>query len=233
MASDEPPQSSVFGAIVAALFAVARRPTLATFAARMQTIEPGWIVPMMMVSIGLDALNATIGSIVQMHVEAHASHHIFFRFGAPTLLDRLIYSLITYPLTELLSLVIIVYVTAALMPVAQGSLQQRAFQIARLYLLAFILNGILYFVLGVIENPLRLTGLDVNPFVYGVTSLIEVTLSIYMLVAFLNALAAGSGKSRWLLFGILALSQVVGFIVDWYVLGFILFRIGIHLPVSL
>jgi hypothetical protein len=109
-----------------AIIAVARRPTRATFATWMRVIEPPWILPLLVTLVVLDTLNDSISAAIQASIMTSGATTLHYRFGVPSLLDRVIYGLVIPPLVDLMSFALIVLLIAALMPSEQGSLKERA-----------------------------------------------------------------------------------------------------------
>ena len=199
----------------------------------MRVVEPGWIVPLLLLTVGLDMLNGVIGLVARSLLKMPGAHPIHYLFGAPSLLDQLIYALVIFPLLDLIVLALTVFLVAVLMPRNQGSLQARARRVLRPYLLALIINGIIS---ALFFQPLSVfgeTGLGQNPLVSLMFSCIQLPIYIYLFAVILNALAAGSGRSRWLLFGIYVLAFIIGALVVWNGLGALLALVGIHIPVTL
>ncbi len=86
-------------------------------------------------------------------------------------------------------------------------------------------------VIGEPVFALGLTALGQNPLVGLVIAVINLAIGIYSLVASLNALAAGSGRGRLLIFGVVILAGSAVFLVAWVGLGALLALVGIHLPI--
>ncbi|HEU4783341.1 MAG TPA: hypothetical protein VFS83_08390, partial [Ktedonobacterales bacterium] len=76
-----------------ALVAVAKRPSRAAYAYWMRVVEPGWIVPLLGVTLVIGMLNGVISAFVETYLRAPASHTVYYRFGAPSLADRIFYAL--------------------------------------------------------------------------------------------------------------------------------------------
>lgn len=214
-----------------AIIAVARRPTRAAFATWMRVVEPSWILPLLVTLAVLDALNAAISTALQVAITPPGSTALHYRFGAPSLLDRIIYGLVFPPLADLMSFALIVLLIAALMPSEQGSLNERAIQVARPYLLAQLLTGLINLIIGQPAFALGRTALGQIALVDIALSVLNLATGIYFLIADLNALAAGSGKSRLLIFSISMLAGVAIVLIGWYGLGMLLYQFGIHLPI--
>lgn len=85
----------------------------------------------------------------------------------------------------------------------------------------------------VINEPvtaLQISGAGQIPFVAILASVVSLATLIYSLVVELNALATGSGVSRWALLIVYVLAAIVGGIVVVFGLGALLSLVGIHLP---
>jgi hypothetical protein len=203
------------------------------FATWMRVIKPGWIVPLLITSIGLLLLDSAISLGIRTLLTTPHSTSIRYLFGTPSLRDQVINSLVLNPLIGLLNLAVAVYVVGALTPAERGSLNERAFQVVRPYLLAQIVISIINIVIGEPVFALGLTTLGQNPLVDLVIAVINLAIGLYSLVASLNALAAGSGRSRLLIFGILVVIDTVSFLVVWFALGALLSVVGVHLPVPI
>ena len=216
-----------------AIIAVARRPTRAAYATWMRIIEPAWILPLLVTLVVLDTLNAAVNTALQVSITAPGATALHYRFGVPSLLDRVIYGLIIAPLVDLMSFALIVLLIAGLMPSEQGSLKERAIQVARPYLLAQLLVGLINLVINQPASALRRTTFGQIGLVDFALSVLDLAVGIYLLITTLNALAAGSGKSRLLIFGVSAVAVVVIVLIGWYGLGMLLYQFGIHLPIVL
>ena len=75
---------------------------------------------------------------------------------------------------------------------------------------------------------LGLTPVGQNPLVILITLPINLAILVYYLAALLNALAAGSGRNRWLLFGVWLLVSLITVFVVPYAMGALLYPLGIH-----
>lgn len=85
----------------------------------------------------------------------------------------------------------------------------------------------------VINEPvtaLQISGAGQIPLVAILASVVSLATRIYSLVVELNALATGSGVSRWALIIVYVLAAIVGGIVVVFGLGALLSLVGIHLP---
>lgn len=231
----ETPNRSAIQRLGEAIIAVAKRPTRAAYTTWMRIVEPAWIVPLVGAAAGLFLLDSAISLGIRTLLKARgpATATLHYRFGAPSSLDLVINSLVITPLISILQLAATIYLVAALMPAERGSLNERAFQVARPFLLAQLVVTTINIVIGEPIFALGLTAVGKNPLVGLVIMALNLAIALYALVASLNALAAGSDKSRWLLFGIMALISIVGALVGWYGLGALLYQFGIHLPVAL
>jgi len=202
------------------------------FATQMRIIEPGWIAPMLIASIGLFVLDSVISlGIRTLLITPHATS-IRYLFGTPSLRDQVINALVINPLLGVLNLAVTVYMVGALTPAERGSLNERAFQVMRPYLLAQIVISIINIVIGEPAFALGLTTLGQNPLVGIVVAVINLAIGLYAIVASLNALAAGSGRSRLLIFGIYVLVFIVSALVVWFGIGALLALVGIHIPIA-
>lgn len=216
-----------------AIIAVARRPSRAAYATWMRIVEPAWIAPLVGAAVGLFLLDNAISLGIRTLLTAPGPATLHYRFGAPSSLDLVISSLVITPLIGILQLAATIYLVAALMPAERGRLNERAFQVARPFLLAQLVVTTINIVIGEPIFALGLTAVGKNPLVGLMIIALNLAIGLYALVAALNALAAGSDKSRWLLFGILALIGIVGILVGWYGLGALFYQFGLHLPVVL
>lgn len=214
-----------------AVIAVAKRPSRAAYATWMQVIEPGWLLPMVVVAVCLQLLDSAVNLGIRATLAPRDSSSLHYLFGAPSLRDWGINALLINPVVALLNLVVAVYVVAMLIPAERGSLNQRAFQVARPYLLASIAISTINMVFGEPTFALGLTNVGQTPLVEFVITGINLAIGIYGLIASLNALNAGSGRSRLLIFVILVLVGGVTFLAAWIGLGALLSLVGIHLPI--
>src|SRR6185312_6325902 len=123
----EAPHGPPLQRLAEAVIAVARRPSRAMFATQMRIIEPGWIAPMLIASIGLFVLDSVISlGIRTLLITPHATS-IRYLFGTPSLRDQVINALVINPLLGVLNLAVTVYMVGALTPAERGSLNERAF----------------------------------------------------------------------------------------------------------
>ncbi|HEX5156679.1 MAG TPA: hypothetical protein VFW17_05640 [Ktedonobacterales bacterium] len=222
---------SAFQRLGTALVAVAKRPSRAAYATWMRVVEPGWIVPLLGVTLVIGMLNGMMSAVEETFLRAPASHRVYYRFGAPSFADHMIYSLFISPLFGVIEFALLMLFIAALMPAERGSLKERAIQVARPYLLAEIVTGLIFLLIFQPITVLGRTPVGENPLVGLVSSLVTLPILVYIIVAELNALAAGSGKNRWLLFGVWLLGgSIVAFIVP-YGMGVLLYPFGIHVAV--
>ena len=95
------------------------------------------------------------------------------------------------------------------------------------------ISSIINIVIGEPVFALGLTTLGQNPLVGIVIAVINLAIGLYALVASLNALAAGSGRSRLLIFGVVILAGSAIFLVAWFGLGALLALVGIHIPIAI
>jgi hypothetical protein len=86
-------------------------------------------------------------------------------------------------------------------------------------LLEEIVTGLIFLLVNQPITILGHTSIGQNPLVSFVTEGITLAILIYYLVATVNALAAGSGKSRWLLFGVWVLVSSAALFFVLYGLG--------------
>ena len=214
-----------------AVVAVAKRPSRAAYATWMQVIEPGWIRALVVIAVCLSLLDSAISLGIRTAMPAPGSSSIRYLFGVPSPQDWVINALVINPMLGLLNLAVAVYVVAALIPAERGSLNQRAIQVARPYLLAQIVISAINIALGEPAFALGLSSVGQNPLVGFVITLINLAIGVYGLVAWLNALSAGSGRGRLLIFSVLVLVGAVSFLAVWIGLGALLSLVGIHLPV--
>ena len=226
------PDASGVRLCIQAALAVARRPSRATFATRMRVIEPAWIPRLLVVVVALDMLSGLAGLVVSAFIATPSASPADYLFGVPSLMDRFIYALIVVPLTDVLALALIVFGAALLKPAGQEqvSVRARAREVLRPYLLA---EGVVASVLLLIGQPvaaLQVTGIGQSPLAFLLTGAASLAILIYTVVALLNALAAGSGVSRWLLIVVLVLGVAVAGAIGWFGLGALLALVGIHLP---
>jgi hypothetical protein len=237
-ATDAVPEGSNRSAIQRlgeAVIAVAKRPSRDAYATWMRIVEPAWIAPLVGVAAGLFLLDSAISLGIRTLLTAPgpSTATLHYRFGAPSPLDQVINSLVINPLLGILNLAVTIYIVAALMPAERGSLKERAFQVARPFLLAQLVVTTINIVIGEPIFALGLTTVGKNPLVGLMIILLNLAIGLYALVAALNALAAGSDRSRWLLFGIMILVGIASILVGWYGLGALFYQFGIHLPVAL
>jgi hypothetical protein len=197
----------------------------------MRVVEPQWIVPLLGVTLVIGMLNGVIGAFVGTITQAPASHAVYYRFGAPSLADHLIYALFISPRFELFEFALLMLFVAALMPAERGSLKERAIQVAPPYLLAVLINGLISLLISQPITAIQRTSVGHNPLVFFVTESIVLATLIYYYVVILNALAAGSGRSRWLLFGVWLLAVLITAFVVPYSMGALLYPFGIHVAV--
>jgi len=214
-----------------ALFAVAKRPSRAAYAYWMRVVEPGWILPLLGVTLVIGMLNGIITAIIEAFLQKPVSHPIYYRFGAPSFADRMIYALFVSPLFGLCEFALLMLFVAALMPAERGSLKERAIQVARPYLLAMLINGLITLLVFQPITVIQRTPVGQIPLMFLVTESIILATFIYYLVALLHALAAGSGRSRWLLFGVWLLAVLITAFVVPYSMGALLYPFGIHVAV--
>jgi hypothetical protein len=92
-----------------ALIAVAKRPSRAAYATWMRVIEPEWIVPLLGLTLAIGMLNGVITAVVETLLRKPGSHTVFYRFGALSLVDRLIYALTISPLFGLIVFALLVF----------------------------------------------------------------------------------------------------------------------------
>lgn len=229
----EAPHRSSLHRLSDAVLAVAKCPTRAEYTTWMPVVKSVWILPLLLLLVGLNILDGVITSVIRTLLITPGTHDIPYRFGTPSFIDQLIYALVISPLIGVISLAVVIFLGAALMPAEKGSLKDRAFQLARPYLLALVVVSLITLLISDPLFVLGLTALGQNPLIGIVVSLANLATAIYFLIATLNALAAGSGRSRWLLFGVSVLAGIVSVAIGWYGLGILLYRFGIHLPVVL
>ena len=113
------------------------------------------------------------------------------------------------------------------------SVRERARRILRPYLLGAIIAALVSLLIG---DPLL--ALQYSPLGQGLLAPILVLIApgailIYSVVVLLNALAAGSGVSRWLLIVVMILGGIIGGVIGLFGLGALLALVGIHLPLGL
>lgn len=214
-----------------ALFAVAKRPSRAAYATWMRVVEPGWIVPLVVAALGLGMLDSAINVGIRTLLTTPGSSTLHYLFGAPSLRDWVINALVANPVLGLVSLAVTVYIVALLVPAGRGSLNERAFQVARPYLLAQLVISGINIVLGEPAFALGLTTLGQDSLVGFVVILLNLAVGLYSVIASLNALAAGSGRSRLLIICVVVLVGAAAFLVVWLGLGALFSLIGVHLPI--
>jgi hypothetical protein len=217
--------------LVAALLATARRPSRATFARWMVIVEPTWVAPLLAVVVALDMLSGIMATLANPFIQRSVSQTAYYRFGLPMATDRLLYALVFFPLIELIEFALLMFAVGALLPVEQGTLKKRAFQVARPYLLALIINGVVTLLLLQPLDALGRIGLGQESPLGLIPICLSLPVAIYLIPVYLNALAAGSGRSRWLLVGVASLAYLATYLFVWYGLGVILYRFGIHMAV--
>lgn len=215
----------------AALIAVAKRPSRAAYATWMRVVEPGWIAPLVVAVIGLGFVDSAISLGIRALLAPPSSTTIHYLFGEPSMRDQVVSWLLVNPLLGLLNLAVAIYLIAALIPAQQGSLNERALQVARPYLLSQMVISGVNIVIGEPLFALGLTAVGANPLANLLITVVNLAIGVYGLIASLNALAAGSGRRRLLIFGVVILAGSVIFLVAWVALGALLSVVGVHLPI--
>lgn len=220
---------------VEALLAIARRPSRSAFATWTRVVEPAWIPRLFLALVAFDMLSGLAGLAISQFIAPPDPSPPLYRFGVPSLADRLIYALIVFPLFDLLVLALVVFGSAVLKPAEQEqvSVRERARRILRPYLLGAIIAALVSLLIG---DPLL--ALQYSPLGQGLLAPILVLIApgailIYSVVVLLNALAAGSGVSRWLLIVVMILGGIIGGVIGLFGLGALLALVGIHLPLGL
>lgn len=216
-----------------ALVAVAKRPSRAAYATWMRVVEPGWIVPLVITAVGLGLLDSAISLSIRTLLTAPGASSTHYLFGAPSLRDWIVNALVANPVLGLLSLAVTVYVVALLTPAERGSLKERAIHVARPYLLAQIVVSFANIVIGEPAFALGLTPLGQDSLLGFVVIVLNLAIGLYSLIASLNALAAGSGRSRLLIFCVVGLVEAAAFLIVWLGLGALFSLVGIHLPIPI
>ena len=216
-----------------ALVAVAKRPSRAAYATWMRVVEPGWIVPLVITAVCLGMLDSVISVCVRTLLTTPGSGSPHYLFGAPSLRDWIVNGLVANPALGLLSLAVTVYAVALLTPAERGSLNGRAFQVARPYLLAQIVVSGINIVIGEPAFALGLTPLGQDSLLGLVVIALNLAVGLYALIASLNALAAGSGRGRLLIFCVVGLVAAAAFLIVWIGLGALFSLVGIHLPIPI
>lgn len=227
----EAPHRSAFQRLAEAVVAIAKRPSRAMFATWMRIIEPAWIAPLVVTVVGLGFIDSAISLGIRALLASPSSTAIHYLFGAPSMQDQVVNWLVVNPLLGLLNLAVAIYLVAALIPAQQGSFNERALQVARPYLLSQMVISGVNIVIGEPLFALGLTAVGENPLVGFVIAVINLAIGVYGLIASLNALAAGSGRGRLLIFGVVILAGSAIFLVAWVGLGALLSVVGIHLPI--
>lgn len=244
-ASDLPPESpgarhedehrSGVERCVEALLAIARRPSRASFATWMRVVEPAWIPRLLVALVALDVLSGIVGLAIGQLIAPPDPSPPTYLFGAPSLADRFIYALVIFPLTDLLIVALVVLGAAILKPAGQErvSVKERARQILRPYLLGAIIAALATLLIG---EPLL--ALQYSPLGQGLLAPVlavvgPAAIFVYSVIVLLNALAAGSGVSRWLLIVVLILGGIIGGAIGLFALGALLALVGIHIPLGL
>lgn len=220
---------------VEALLAIAPRPSRAAFATWMRVVEPAWIPRLALALVALDMLSGLAGMAISQFIAPPASTPPIYLFGAPSLADRFIYALVIFPLTDLLIVALVVLGAAILKPAGQEqvSVRERARQILRPYLFGAIIAALATLLIG---DPLL--ALQYSPLGQGLLAPILAVIGpaaifVYSVIVLLNALAAGSGVSRWLLIVVLILGGIIGGAIGLFGLGALPALVGIHIPVGL
>src|SRR6185312_6512390 len=90
--------------LIQALLAIARRPSRGAFATWMRIVEPAWIPRLLLALVALDMLSGLAGLAISQLIAPPDPSPPPYRFGVPSLADRLIYALIVFPLIDLLIL---------------------------------------------------------------------------------------------------------------------------------
>jgi len=188
-------------------------------------------VPLLGATLVIGMLNGVISAFVETYLRVPASHAVYYRFGVPSLSDRMIYALAIAPLFGLIVFVSIIFLIASLMSAERGSLKERAFQVARPYLLVEIINGLILLFINQPITAIQQTPIGNNPLAFLILAPLTLATLVYYSVAILNALAAGSGRNRWLLFGAWLLISLITVFVVPYGVGALLYHFGIHMAV--
>jgi len=148
------------------------------------------------VTLVIGMLNGVISAFIETYLRAPASHTVYYRFGAPSFADRIIYALFISPLFGLFEFALLMLFIAAFMPTERGSLKERAIQVARPYLLAEIINGLILLFINQPITAIQQTPIGNNPLAFLILAPLTLATLVYYSVAILNALAAGSGRNR-------------------------------------
>lgn len=219
---------------VQALLAIARRPSRGAFATWARIVEPAWTPRLVLALVALDMLSGLAGMAISQFI-APPDPTPSALFGVPSPADRFIYALIVFPLTDLLIVALVVLGAATLKPAGQEqvSIRERAQGILRPYLLGAILAALVTLLIG---DPLL--ALQYSPLGQGLLAPILAVIGpaaifVYSVIVLLNALAAGSGVSRWLLIVVLILGGIIGGAIGLFALGALLALVGIHIPLGL
>jgi hypothetical protein len=200
----------------------------------MSAIEPEWVLPLLVVLYTLVALNTCVTSILPYIFGAGNVHSVAYIFGPPTLLGRFIYAFVLTPCAVMVELGIVVYIVAIFTSPTRAARRELASVVLRPYLLALLTIGIITFSVHLLTFCLRAVGLAQYAPVALVGSFLDLALTVYAYVASVNALAAVSRRSRWLLFAIVLLGIVEGDLLGWLLLGAVLAIFGIHaLPLTI
>ena len=218
-----------------ALLAIARRPSRGAFATWARVVEPAWIPRLLLALVALDMLSGLAGLAISQLIAPPDPFPPTYRFGVPALADRFIYALIVFPLFDLLVLALIVLGAAVLKPTGQEqvSVRERAQRILPPYLLGAIIAALVTLLIG---DPLL--ALQYSPLGQGLLAPILAVIGpaaifVYSVIVLLNALAAGSGVSRWLLIVVLILGGIIGGATGLFGLGALLTLVDIHIPLGL
>lgn len=234
-ARHEDERRSGLGQCAQALLAIARRPSRGAFATWMRVVEPAWIPRLLVALVALDMLSGLAGLAIGQLIALPDPSPPTYLFGVPSLAGRFIYALIVFPLFDLLVLALIVFGAAILKPAGQErvSVRERARQILRPYLLGAIIAALATLLIG---DPLL--ALQYSPLGQGLLAPVlavvgPAAILVYSIIVLLNALAAGSGVSRWLLIVVMILGACLGGAAGLFGLGALLALMGIHIPLGL
>lgn len=159
-----------------------------------------------------------------------ASSATGYLFGVPSTEERIFYALTAVPVTQVAVMLAVPYAVALVMPPTHGAIGARFEQVLRPWALAQVISGAASLVLGVAG-----VGLDVAnhspPSLASCASLLVILgAGVYSLAAEVNALSAGSGRGRWMVFGLALLASVIVSAVLVYIPAAIAYyAFGFHL----
>ena len=212
--------------LATALIAVGVHPRRAVFAEWMGIVRPERIRLYALLLYGLVVLNALLSSVVPA---VFGLSHLQATNQAPTLPILLIVAIVLSPIAVLLSILVIVFIVAALMPASMGALNHRSYLLLCPFLLAWLAATTVDVILDLFTLPLQLPIVAQHLPVITWQPLVAFAYVIYEFILLTNALAAVSTRSRWLLLTIIVLGQILGYLLAFILPVTILGVFGIHM----